>query len=94
MNKRLDLYVDGKYIGTFMSAETAFNALCDEIEIACDNAGGDYPTIDENLMLEDFEAVLEEGGDEHFYIDNTVVGVDTGAFVDFHIDIHGGIDMF
>lgn len=94
MNKRLDLYVNAKYIGTFMSAETAVNALYDEIEIDCDNVGGDYPSINEELMVQDFEIVLEDGGEEHFYIDNTVIGVDTGTFCDWHIDIVGGIDMF
>ena len=94
MNKRLDVMVDGKFIGTFMSAETAFDALCREIETVCDDMGADYPVFNEELMFEDFEIVLEDGGYECFYIDNTIVGVDTGEYVDFHIDIYGGIDRF
>lgn len=94
MNKRLDVMVDGKFIGTFADASIAFDALCREIEVICDDLGADYPTFNEDLMFEDFEIVLEEGGYEAFYIDNTIVGVDTGEYVDFHVDIYGGIDRF
>lgn len=91
---KLDVYVDGCFIGTFSNANTAFDEVCREIEIGCDDIGADYPTFNEALMLEDFEIVLEEGGYECFYIDNTIVGVDTGIFADFHIDIYGDIDIF
>lgn len=91
---KLNVYVDGCFIGSFANANTAFNEVCREIEITCDDIGADYPTFNEALMLEDFEIVLEEGGYECFYIDNTIIGVDTGTFCDFHIDVYGDIDIF
>lgn len=94
MNTRLDIYIDGEYIGTHTNASIALNAILDEIEIECDNNGFDYPTINEELLLETIEDILENGGEEHIYVDNTIVGVDTGEFADFHIDLCGGIDMF